>query len=159
MQARTAVASLALSAAALVGLALHEGYEPTARPPVPGDVPTAGFGSTRSESGAPMRYGESVAPTRALVLLLKDADSAARAVQRCAPVPLYQHEFDVYVSLTYNIGEGAFCKSTLARRLQAHDYAGACFEILRWDKFQGKPLRGLATRRQDEHQKCMGLTQ
>jgi lysozyme len=157
VQSRTAVASLALSAAALVGLALHEGYEPTARPPVPGDVPTAGFGSTRSESGAPMRYGEAVAPTRALVLLLKDASSAARAVQRCAPVPMHQHEFDAFVSLTYNIGETAFCKSTLARRLNSLDYVGACSEILRWNQFQGKPLRGLTVRRQAEHQKCMGL--
>jgi lysozyme len=154
--ARTKVAGLVLSAAALVGLALHEGYEPVAKPPVPGDVDTGGFGSTRREDGTPMKAGEKVPPTRALVLLLNDAAKAERAVKRCAPVPMHQYEFSAYVSLTYNIGETAFCTSTLARKLNALDYEGACKEILRWDKFQGQPLRGLTNRRQVEYRQCIG---
>lgn len=153
---RVAVASLALSASALVGIALHEGYEPVARPPVVGDVDTGGFGSTRREDGTPMRAGEKVSPTRALVLLLNDATKFEEAVKRCAPVPMHQYEFNAYVSLTYNIGETAFCNSTLVRRLKAFDYEGACREILRWDKFKGRPLRGLTLRRQDEYKQCMG---
>lgn len=153
---RTQIAALALSAAALVGIALHEGYEPVARPPVAGDVDTGGFGSTRREDGTPMRAGEKVEPTRALVLLLKDATRFEQAVKRCAPVPMYPHEFSAYVSLAYNIGEGAFCSSTLARKLKALDYEGACREILRWDKFKGEPLRGLTNRRQAEYRMCVG---
>lgn len=153
---RVHVAALTLSAAALVGIALHEGYEPVARPPVAGDVDTGGFGSTRREDGSPMRRGEQVAPTRALVLLLNDASKFEQAVKRCAPVPMYQHEFSAYVSLTYNIGETAFCNSTLARKLKALDYEGACKEILRWDKFKGETLRGLTNRRQSEYRMCMG---
>ncbi|MFZ9813260.1 MAG: lysozyme, partial [Burkholderiaceae bacterium] len=42
------------------------------------------------------------------------------------------------------------------RKLNAQDYAGACKEILRWDKFQGKPLAGLTKRRQAEYQQCIG---
>ena len=41
------VASLVLSASGLIGIAVSEGWEPVARPPVQGDVPTGGFGSTR----------------------------------------------------------------------------------------------------------------
>ena len=37
---RIAVSALALSASALVGIAVHEGYSPVAYRPVPGDVPT-----------------------------------------------------------------------------------------------------------------------
>jgi lysozyme len=155
---RIIVASLTLSASALVGIALHEGWEPVARPPVPGDVPTGGFGSTRNEAGTAVRPGEKFTPQRGLVLLARDADDAAQAVRRCAPVPMFQHEFDAYVSLTYNIGTGAFCGSTLARKLNAGDYAGACAEILRWDKFQGQPLRGLTLRRQAENRQCLGAT-
>ena len=153
---RTQIAALGLSAAALVGIALHEGYEPVARPPVAGDVDTGGFGSTRREDGTPMRAGEKVDPTRALVLLLKDAGKFEQAVKRCAPVPMYPHEFSAYVSLTYNIGDGAFCSSTLAKKLNALDYEGACKEILRWDRFKGQTLRGLTNRRQAEYKMCKG---
>lgn len=153
---RVAAGYLVLTASTLVAIALHEGYEPTARPPVPGDVDTGGFGSTRREDGSPMRPGEKVPPTRALMLLLQDATKFEQAVKRCAPVPMHQYEFAAYVSLTYNIGETAFCNSTLAKKLSAGDYEDACKEILRWDRFQGKPLRGLTIRRQSEYRQCMG---
>jgi lysozyme len=71
-------------------------------------------------------------------------------------VPLHQHEYDAFLSLAYNIGAGAFCGSTLVRKLNTGDYTGACAEILRWDKFQGQPLRGLTLRRQAEHRQCLG---
>lgn len=166
-RARTIVAALSLSAAGLIGIAVSEGWEPVARPPVPGDVPTGGFGSTRGESG-PMKSGERIDPVRGLVLLQRDASEAERIVRRCAPVPMHQHEFDAFVSLTYNVGPGrkgvkdGFCElkrggpSTIVRRLLAGDYAGACAALLDWDKFDGKPLRGLALRRQRESRQCMG---
>lgn len=82
---RTAVAALVLSASGLIGIAVSEGFEPVARPPVPGDVPTGGFGSTRAEYG-PMRAGERIDPVRGLILLQRDASEAERIVRRCAPV-------------------------------------------------------------------------
>lgn len=148
---RTHVFALSLSASALVGIALNEGYKETAYTPVKGDVPTIGFGTT-----AGVKPGDKITPPRALVRLLEDANEYEKAVKRCAPVPMYQHEFDAYVSLTYNIGPSAFCSSTLARRLLYGDYSGACEQILRWDKFQGKPLRGLTKRRQAEYRLCKG---
>ena len=153
---RIQISALSLSAATLVGIALNEGYEPVARPPVQGDVPTMGFGTTRNADGSPVRDGQTVTPQRALVLLLNDASKFERAVKRCAPVPMHPYEFSAYVSLTYNIGEGAFCRSTIAKKLIAGDYEGACKEILKWDKFQGKPLRGLTLRREREYKECMG---
>lgn len=148
---RLSIASLYLSASVLVGIALEEHFTPKAMIPVPGDVPTIGFGTTEG-----VKMGDTITPERALVRLLKDTDKFAAAVKRCAPVPMYQYEFDAYVSLTYNIGEGAFCKSTLAKKLNAYDYEGACKEILKWDKFKGKPLKGLTNRREREYAKCIG---
>lgn len=155
---RNSIAALVVSAAALVGIAQWENYVEVAAPPVAGDVPTNGFGTTKNPDGSPLRLGDRTTPTRALVRLLADADEYASAVKRCAPVPMYQHEFDAYVSLTYNIGPSAFCSSTLVRRLLYGDYAGACEQILRWDKFKGKPLRGLTRRRQAEYRMCIGAT-
>lgn len=151
------VASLVLSASGLIGIAVSEGWEPVARPPVQGDVPTGGFGSTRAESG-PMKAGERIDPVRGLILLKRDAAEAERIVRRCAPVPMYQHEFDAAVSLAYNIGGKAFCGSTVARRFNAGDYAGACDAVLMWDKFQGRALRGLTLRRERERAMCLGET-
>lgn len=148
---RVAIAAITLSASALVGIAQWESYREDAYIPVKDDVPTIGFGSTDG-----VKVGDKTTPTRALVRLLADADQYAKAVKRCAPVPMYQHEFDAYVSLTYNIGPGAFCSSTLAKRLVMREYDSACAEILRWDKFRGKPLIGLTKRRQAEYMTCMG---
>ena len=148
---RVQVAALSLSAAALVGIAVHEGYRGAAYLPTPNDVPTIGFGTTGG-----VKPGDKITPERALVRLLGDAGKFEQAVKQCADVPLFQHEFDAYVSLTYNIGSGAFCSSTLVRKLKAGDYAGACREILRWDKQAGRVLPGLTKRRQQEYAQCVG---
>lgn len=148
---RPATTSLYLSAAVLVGIALEEGFTSKAVIPVPGDVPTIGFGTTEG-----VKRGDIITPERALVRLLQDADKFSEGVKKCASVPLYQYEFDAYVSLSYNIGTGAFCNSTLVKKLKIYDYEGACKEILKWDKFKGAPLKGLTHRRQREYKLCMG---
>lgn len=149
---RYAVSSLVVSAAALIGIAVSEGYRGEAYVPVKGDVATIGFGSTGG-----VKMGDKTTPERALVTLLKDVDHHANGIKACIKVPLYQHEFDAYTSLAYNIGVNAFCKSTLAKKLNTGEYASACAEILRWDKFRGKPLKGLTLRRQAEYKTCMGV--
>lgn len=153
---RTGIAALALSAAGLLGIISSEGFTERAVIPVPGDVPTYGHGSTRKADGSPVRMGDTITRQQAAELVNKDASQFAAAIKRCVTVPLTQGEFDAYVSLTYNIGAGAFCKSTLVKRLNAGDYAGACAEIKRWDKMGGKVLRGLTARRQREYRMCVG---
>jgi len=148
---RIAFGALALSATTLVGIAIHEGFQPKAYTPVAGDVPTIGFGTTEN-----VKLGDTITVERALVKLLQDASKFEQAVKRCAPVPMHPYEFAAFVSLAYNIGEGAFCRSTLVKKLNAQDYDGACKEILKWDRFKGKPLAGLTKRRQAEYQQCIG---
>lgn len=153
---RTLIAALSLSAAGLIGVVTSEGWEPVARPPVAGDVPTNGFGSTTDDAGRPLKGGEIAHPVTALQRAARDITRFEGAIKRCVRVPLYQYEYDAYVSLAYNIGDTAFCNSTLVRKLNAGDYPGACAEIPRWDKFQGRPLRGLTLRREREYRQCMG---
>lgn len=148
---RLMVASLTLSAGALVGIANWEGFRDRAYVPVLGDVPTIGFGTTEG-----VKQGDRITVERALIRLLADASKFEQAVKRCAPVPMHPHEFSAYVSLAYNIGDGAFCRSTLVKKLNAGDYEGACKEILRWNKFQGETLPGLVKRRESEYQMCIG---
>jgi lysozyme len=148
---RLPLVALRLSAAALVGIAGWEGYKSVAYIPVPGDVPTIGFGTTKG-----VKMGDSIDPVTALQRKIRDVEVFEGAVKQCVKVPLAQHEYDAYLSLAYNIGSGAFCKSTLVRKLNAQDYEGACREILRWNRFRGEPLAGLTNRRQAEFRQCMG---
>lgn len=150
--ARRAIAALALSASALVGIVTSEGYTDKAVIPVPGDKATLGFGTT---SG--VKLGDQTTPPKALVRALADVQQFEGAVKQCVKAPLHQHEYDSFLELAYNIGPAAFCKSTLVKKLNSLDYEGACLEILRWDRFKGQPLRGLTIRRQRESKQCLGV--
>lgn len=150
MKNRQAVAALFISASTLVGIAIHEGYVGKTYLDAVG-VPTIGFGETKG-----VKPGQTTTPERALVQLLRSADEHAKGMSECIKVPLHQHEYDAYVSFTYNVGVGAFCKSTLVRKLNAGDYDGACAELLKWDKAGGRALPGLTKRRQEEFRKCSG---
>jgi lysozyme len=149
---RTLVASLTLSASALVGLAVHEGYRDEAYIPVKGDRPTLGFGDAQG-----VKPGDRTDPVRALIRLNYQADVFQQQMRQCiGDVPMYQHEWDSIISWSFNVGARAACGSTLVKKLQAFDYAGACQELLRWNRFQGSVLPGLTKRRQDEYRKCIG---
>lgn len=151
---RTKIASLILSAIALVGIATQEGYTDKAIIPIKGDVPTVGFGSTEG-----VKLGDKTTPVQALQRTMRDIEAKESAVKKCVHVPLYQYEYDAYISLAYNIGTGNFCSSRLVQKLNAKDYAGACKEILRWDRAQGRVVKGLTNRRQKEYQQCTGMSQ
>ena len=148
---RTKLSALVLSASAMVGIALHEGYRPTAYDDGVG-VQTIGFGTTEG-----VKPGDKITVERALVRLLADAEKHQKELRACiGDVPMYQYEWDAYVSWSYNVGTGAACKSSLVRKLKAGDYAGACTELLRWDRAGGRVLPGLTKRRQAEYQQCTG---
>lgn len=155
-RARTAVGSLVLAASTIVGIAAFESYTTDTIIPVPGDVPTYGYGTTTHADGSPLKMGEKTNPVRALADLTRDTNKFAKAVQRCAPVPMYQYEFSAYTKFTYNVGEYAFCHSTIVKRLLAGDYHGACDGLLAWDKVKGRQVRGLTIRRKQEREECLG---
>lgn len=148
---RMTVVALALSASGLVGIVAWEGYSDRAYIPVPGDVPTIGFGTAED-----VHLGDRITPPVALARALTDVNKFEGALKQCVKVPLHQREYDAYVSLAYNIGSGAFCNSTLVRKLNGGDYAGACAEITRWNMAGGRVLQGLVNRRAKERAQCEG---
>lgn len=151
MLKRMVVGGLSLTAAGLISIATWEGFKEEAYIPVPGDVPTIGFGSTEG-----VKLGDTINVPDALNRLEKDVRVAEDAVRSCVKVPLMPYEFDAYVSLAYNIGKSHFCGSTLVKKLNAGDYRGACEEIKRWTYAGGKNLQGLVNRRAEEYRRCIG---
>lgn len=65
-------------------------------------------------------------------------------------VPLTPNQRDALISFTFNVGTGAFCKSTMARKLGTYDYLGASREFPKWNKAGGKVYKGLTIRRAEE---------
>lgn len=157
-RARVAVAALSLSAAAFVGILTREGYTEHAIIPVPGDVPTVGFGTTE---GVTMQTR--LPPVQAVQRALRDASKYEGAIKRCVTAPLSQTEYDLYTDLSYNIGPTAFCNSTIVRRLNEQRYAEACERILDWKMFRGfdcstpgnRICAGLWTDRLRLHKQCV----
>ena len=67
-------------------------------------------------------------------LLKKDLKWCSEAVESSVKVPLSQNQFDALYSLCFNIGETAFRKSTVVRKLNENDLKGAADAILMWNK-------------------------
>lgn len=102
-----------------------------------------------------------------MVLLLDDINSHSNGIKKCIdPAPLHQHEFDAYSSLAYNVGVGAFCSSSIPKKLKAGEYEAACKTILDFNGMcvkrvkgkcvEKKVLRGLDNRRKREYAACVG---
>lgn len=155
--ARGRTLGLSLSAAALAAIAGFEGYVGSAYRDAVG-VPTVGFGATQI-AGRAVTMHDKLGPVRAVVTLARDAHEHERRLAACLRgVPFYQHEWDAYVSLAYNVGTAAICRSTLAHYLRQNppDYAAACAQISRWKYAAGQVLPGLVRRRAAERAACEG---
>ncbi|HDC4459143.1 TPA: lysozyme [Enterobacter asburiae] len=111
---------------------------------------TIGYGWTKPVDGKPIRAGMTIKQETAERLLKTGLVSYESDVSRLVKVGLTQGQFDALVSFTYNLGARSLSTSTLLRKLNSGDYAGAADEFLRWNKAGGKVLNGLARRREAE---------
>jgi len=91
-------------------------------------------------------------------VFLEDMEGFERDVRKAVKVPLTDYQFDALVSFTYNCGSGALNKSTLLKKLNAGDFAGAAREFKKWNKAGGKELKGLTRRRNSEAVMFAGLS-
>ena len=123
----------------------HEGLRLEAYLPTPNDVWTIGYGHTHTT-----KKGMKITEAQAEKLLYRDLPWAENAVNTLVKVPLTQNQFDALVSFVFNVGEGAFARSTLLRFLNMGDYTNAAGQFLRWNKQKGRVLNGLTRRRREE---------
>ena len=116
----------------------------------PAKVWTIGFGTTVYPNGVKVKKGDSCTLEQAKQFKAHDLKRFEKTVNDLVKVPLTQNQFDALVSLTYNIGTGAFEKSTLLKKLNTGDYQGAADQFTVWNKGGGKVLQGLVNRRAKE---------
>lgn len=112
----------------------------------PAGVLTIGYGHT----GADVVPGKQITQDVADRLLEMDLERFERGVGDLVRVPLSDNEFGALVSFAFNVGLQAFADSTLLRKLNANDHAGAAAEFGRWVNGDAGPLPGLVTRREKE---------
>jgi lysozyme len=93
---------------------------------------------------------ETITPQEADEFLAIDLHNAERAILNNVKVPLNQNQFDALSSFIFNIGGGAFSKSTLLKLLNQGDYLGAASQFLAWDMAGGQEQKGLKNRRYAE---------
>jgi len=134
------------------GLSLHA-YKDVA------GVWTIGYGSTRYHDGRPIKPGDELAnEQQASALFSNTLGQYEDAVNQYVHATLSQNQFDALVSFTYNEGTGALKQSTLLKKLNENDYAGAANQFLVWNKITD-PKTGekvicdtLVARRKEERQ-------
>lgn len=116
----------------------------------PVGIPTICFGETIG-----VQLGQRATLDECHGMLADSLEIANRSVERCVSVPMTPERQAALVSFTYNVGGGAFCGSTLVRKLNAGQTYAACGELLRWTMARGITLPGLVKRRQAEREMCI----
>ncbi len=119
-------------------------------------VPTIGWGHTNKLG---RKFNMNAVWTRQECDAEFDSDMRVfeAQVRRLVKVPLNQLQFDAVVSFCYNCGQGNLEKSTLLRKVNQRDFAGAALEFGKWVKAQGQTLKGLVRRRKYEARLFQGL--
>lgn len=87
-------------------------------------------------------------------LTKSDLERIAKQVNPSIKVKTTETQLAAIYSFSYNVGANAFIKSTMLKKLNAGDYAGACDELKRWVYAGGKKWKGLMNRRDVEYEVC-----
>lgn len=116
----------------------------------PVGIPTICDGHTHG-----VKLGDIATPGQCDAWTEQEVLKALTVVDASVPMSLPDGVRIALTSFVYNVGAGAYARSTLLRKLQVGDVAGACRELLRWSYAGGKKLRGLERRRQAEMQICL----
>lgn len=104
-------------------------------------------------TGPELAMGQTYTKQQCEDMLYADLDKHAKALD-CIKSPMTDGQKAAFLSFAFNVGNGAFCGSTLVRKANAGDMQGACAELSRWTHAGGKRLPGLVKRRAAERKLC-----
>ena len=113
-------------------------------------VPTICYGETTN-----VRMGDVKTKDECNALFYVRLGYFAMAVDYAVEPDLSPQAHAAFTSLAYNVGLGAFKKSTLLKKANNNDMRGACEQLLRWNRAGGIVLKGLTKRRERERELCL----
>jgi lysozyme len=120
----------------------------------PVNIPTVCMGETEG-----VKMGDRYTPAQCLDMLKAKLPRYWGEIANCIGADLADSLPDTrkiaFTSFAYNVGSGAFCRSTLLRRLKEGQTVAACNELLKWNRAGRKIFSGLERRRQAERKLCL----
>lgn len=143
---RTAITAISLATPIIM---IWEGESLTAYID-PVGIPTICYGHT-----ANVQMGDVKSHEECLDLLSKEVRHFANGVDKLVKPSMTPEVHAAFTSFSYNVGLGAFSKSTALRKLNAGDTVGACNELKRWVYAGGRKMQGLVNRRNAERELCL----
>lgn len=105
-------------------------------------------------TGSDIVWGKQYTDKECDELTRKDMQHIAAQIDPHITVPTTETQRAAIYSWAYNVGVTAGVNSTLLKKLNAQDYAGACAELKRWVYAGGQKWKGLVNRRDVEYQVC-----
>jgi lysozyme len=125
-----------------------------------GGRPTIGVGHLLTEKeleaqavlidGSWYKYRYGLSKENVQKLLAQDIRQFEDVVNGQVKAKLDQNQFDALVSFCFNVGVGAFLRSTLLQELKAHNLIAVPTELRRWTRVGDKVVPGLVKRRENE---------
>lgn len=116
----------------------------------PVNIPTICYGETENVSLGDVKTKEECDDMLAVRLAWFGAQ-----VQKEVPYTLPPETHAAIASFAYNVGIGAYKRSTLLKKLKEGDIVGACNELPKWKYAGGMVLNGLIKRREAEKELCL----
>ena len=119
----------------------------------PAGIPTIGYGSTRYADGRAVTLKDrSITSAQAddLLLLTLRRDCLPGVLRLSPSLADKPRALAAIVDFAYNLGPTKYAGSTLRKRVDAGDWAGAKIELGKWVRGGGKVLSGLVARREAE---------
>lgn len=151
-QVKAAAAGAGVTAAAMLGalglIMPWEGMKTRAYLDIVG-VPTICYGKTRG-----VKLGQVATPAECQTELGIDVVTHARAIQPCLKRPVPDKAMSAFISLSYNIGPDAFCRSSVALLVNLNRLPEACKRISLFNRSGGRVPKGLVNRRAAERALC-----
>ena len=129
-----------------------EGLRTSAYPdPATGREPwTVCFGETEG-----VKLGDRYTVAECKAMLARSLEGYALKLESCVTRPMADETYAAFLSLSYNIGSGGFCKSSVARLWNASETRAACDAMLKWNRAAGAVMPGLTRRRTQERALCL----
>ena len=119
-------------------------------PATGGEPWTIGYGLTSAAGIVPVKRGLVITQAQADEYLVKSLEKYEAAVSKALTKTPTPNQFAAMVSLCFNVGPGAFARSSVVRKFNAGDTRGAADAFRLWTKAAGKVMAGLKNRREDE---------
>lgn len=117
-----------------------------------GGVATIGYGTTVYNNGNKVKIGDVIDQERADFEIKAHCEKIEKSILNLVHAKLNNNQLSAIISLVYNIGINNFRFSTMLKKINNNNFVGAANEFDRWVWDNGKVIKGLQNRREEEKQ-------